>query len=77
MFAVTGLLMPALFALGGQGHPWSEREIVSGTVAPVLIVLYVAALAFTLVTHEHLFRTPAEDEEPAWSRRQAIMLLLA
>ena len=34
----------------------------SGAVAGVLIVLYVAALVFTLVTHEHLFHTPAEDE---------------
>jgi Ca2+:H+ antiporter len=75
VLAVTGLLMPALFALGGR-ESFLEREIVSGTVALVLIVLYVAALVFTLVTHEHLFRTPAEDEVPAWSRRRAIVVLL-
>ena len=54
-----------------------EREVVSGTVAAVLIGLYVAALVFTLVTHEHLFRTPAPEEHPSWSRRKAIGLLLA
>jgi Ca2+:H+ antiporter len=75
VLAVTGLLMPALFALGGR-ETFIEREIVSGTVALVLIVLYVAALVFTLVTHEHLFRTPSEDEAPAWSRRRAIVVLL-
>jgi len=75
VLAVTGLLMPALFALGGN-HSLIEREVVSGTVAAVLIALYVAALAFTLVTHEHLFRTPAESEEPSWSRRKAIGFLL-
>ena len=53
-----------------------EREVVSGIVAAVLIGLYVAALVFTLVTHEHLFRTPEEGEEPSWSRRKAIGVLL-
>ena len=75
VLAVTGLLMPALFALGGR-ESFIEREIVSGTVALVLIALYVAALVFTLITHEHLFRTPSEDETPAWSKRRAIVMLL-
>ena len=78
VLAVTGLLMPALFALGSRGETVVQREVVSGTVAAVLIALYLAALAFTLFTHEHLFRTPEEGEEPLWSRRRAIgMLLLA
>jgi Ca2+:H+ antiporter len=74
--AVTGLLMPALFALGTDGASFAEREVVSGVVAGVLISLYACALVFTLVTHEHLFRTPAEGEEPTWSRRRAIAVLL-
>jgi Ca2+:H+ antiporter len=78
VLAVTGLLMPALFALGAKGETVVQREVVSGTVAAVLIVLYLAALAFTLITHEHLFHTPEEGEEPLWSRRRAVgMLLLA
>jgi Ca2+:H+ antiporter len=76
VLAVTGLLMPALFAHGAAGDTFLEREVVSGTVAAVLIGLYVAALAFTLVTHEHLFRTPQADERPAWTRGRAIGLLL-
>ena len=76
VLAVTGLLMPALFALGGR-ETFLEREVVSATVAAVLIALYAAALAFTLITHEHLFRTPAPEEHPEWSRRKAIGLLLA
>ena len=43
----------------------------------MLIVLYVAALVFTLVTHEHLFRTPSADERATWSRSRAIWVLLA
>jgi Ca2+:H+ antiporter len=73
--AVTGLLMPALFALGGR-ETFLQREIVSGTVAAVLIVLYLCALAFTMVTHEHLFHTPEGDEHPSWSKRKALTMLL-
>ncbi|MEO8422484.1 MAG: calcium/proton exchanger [Actinomycetota bacterium] len=73
--AVTGLLMPALFSLGTDAT-FAQREIVSGVVAGVLILLYVAALVFTLVTHEHLFRTPEEGEEADWSRQKAVVVLL-
>ena len=75
VLAVTGLLMPALFALGGR-ESFAQREVVSGTVAAVLMILYAAALLFTLVTHEHLFRTPSPEEQPEWSRRQAVGMLL-
>jgi Ca2+:H+ antiporter len=76
VLAVTGLLMPAMFALGIGGAEPFEREVVSGTVAAVLIGLYVAALVFTLVTHQHLFRTPEEGERPVWTRGRAIGVLL-
>jgi Ca2+:H+ antiporter len=75
VLAVTGLLMPALF-VHSTGSSAMEREVVSGTVAAVLIALYVAALAFTLVTHEHLFRTPSPEEQPVWTRRTAVLVLL-
>jgi Ca2+:H+ antiporter len=77
VLAVTALLMPALFAHSQNTDTFIQREVVSGTVAAVLIVLYVAALAFTLVTHEHLFRTPSQDEHATWSRGRAIWVLLA
>jgi Ca2+:H+ antiporter len=77
VLAVTALLMPALFAITQDSATPLEREVVSGTVAAVLIVLYAAALAFMLVTHEHLFRTPDPEEHPSWSRRKAIVVLLA
>ncbi|HEY7659915.1 MAG TPA: calcium/proton exchanger [Actinomycetota bacterium] len=76
VLAVTALLMPALFAQSQQTD-FLEREVVSGTVAAVLITLYVLALVFTLVTHEHLFRTPEAGERPDWSRGRAIAVLLA
>jgi Ca2+:H+ antiporter len=74
--AVIGLLMPALFAQTTGEHSFLEREVVSGGIAAVLMVLYALALVFTMVTHQHLFHTPTEEEEAAWSARLAMGVLL-
>src|SRR5919197_230697 len=74
--AVIGLFMPALFVLTTGRHDFVEREVVSGTVAGVLMVLYGAALLFTMVTHEHLFHTPTEGERAGWPVRTALLLLV-
>jgi Ca2+:H+ antiporter len=74
--AVTGLLMPALFLQTTGRHDFVQREVVSGVVAGVLMLLYAAALTFTMVTHEHLFHTPTQGEAPRWSRNRAGVVLL-
>jgi len=74
--AVIGLLMPALFVLTTGQHGFVEREVVSGVVAGVLMLLYAAALVFTTVTHEHLFHSPEAEEEAVWSARTAVVVLL-
>ena len=76
ILAVIGLLMPALFVLTTGRHGFGEREVVSGVIASVLIVLYALALVFMMITHEHLFHTPTEEEEPRWSVRTGVGLLL-
>jgi Ca2+:H+ antiporter len=75
--AVIGLLMPALFvSTTATGGEFLQREVVSVTVAIVLMALYVGALLFTLKTHEHLFRTPSAEEHPDWTRRKAVGMLV-
>jgi Ca2+:H+ antiporter len=76
ILAVIGLFMPALFVLTAGRHDFVEREVVSGAVAGVLMVLYGAALLFTMVTHEHLFHTPTEGERAGWPVRTALLLLV-
>jgi Ca2+:H+ antiporter len=76
LLAVIGLLMPALFALTTGRHGFIQREVVSGTVATVLMALYALALVFMFITHEHLFRTPTEEEEATWSVRTGLLVLL-
>jgi Ca2+:H+ antiporter len=75
LLAVTALIMPALFVNTTPSTP-DQRLVLSAVVAVVLIALYAAALLFTLVTHVHLFRTPASGEKAEWSRRRAILVLL-
>lgn len=74
--AVTGFLMPALFVLTTGRHSFLEREMVSGAVAAILIVLYAMALVFTHMNRAHLFRTPAATEEAVWSLPAAVMVLI-
>ncbi len=74
--AVAGLLMPALFLQTTGQHNFVQREVVSGTVAAVLMALYAGALVFTMVTHAHLFHAPSEEEQAEWSRRTALMVLV-
>ena len=75
LLAVTALLMPALF-VNTSPSTQSQRLTISVVVAVVLIVLYVAALLFTQVTHVGLFRTPESDEKPVWGRLTSILVLL-
>jgi Ca2+:H+ antiporter len=74
MLAVVGLLMPALF-VRAVGHPgFVQREVVSGVVAGVLIAVYVAALIFTLVTHQSVVAA-APTGTARWSTRKALAIL--
>jgi Ca2+:H+ antiporter len=75
--AVIGLLMPALFVLTSGHHDFVEREVVSGVIAAILMLLYGAVLIFTLVTHQHLFHVSTAGEEPAWPARTALIVLIA
>ena len=74
--AVTGFLMPALFTLTTGRHSFREREMVSGAVAAILMILYALALVFTHMNRAHLFRTPAATEEAVWSLGAAVSVLI-
>jgi len=72
--AVTGFLMPALFILTTGAHSFFQREAVSGSVAAILMLLYLLALGFTHM--EHVFRAPRATEHPAWSYAGAVGVLV-
>jgi len=77
MLAVAGLLVPALLVLTTPDVGFVQKEVVSGIVAIVLIVLYVAALVFTEITHAHLFQTKDPEVGASWSLRLSVIVLVA
>jgi Ca2+:H+ antiporter len=76
LLAVAGLLMPALLVLTTPDVGFAQREVVSGVVAIVLIVLYLAALVFTEITHAHLFETKDRQEMATWSMQRSVTVLV-
>src|SRR5437867_2186342 len=74
--AVAGLVVPAMLVLGTSVSA-RDREVVSVFVAVVLISLYLAALAFTNITHAHLFRVPERGEAATWPTWLALAVLTA
>ena len=75
LLAVAGLLMPAVFVATAHDTA-AQREVVSITVAAVLIVVYAAALLFTLVTHTHIFGALPAHEKAQWPVSRALAVLL-
>jgi Ca2+:H+ antiporter len=75
VLAVAGLLVPALLVLTTPTIGFSGKEVVSLGIASVLILVYLAAIAFTQVTHAHLFRVPAREEVASWSLPVALAAL--
>jgi len=75
--AAAGVLMPAIYARGA--HPTEFRiEAVSIAVAVVLLVMYVASLVFTLVTHRQTGSlADAQEEETATMSVRGALALLA
>jgi Ca2+:H+ antiporter len=74
LLAVAGLVVPAMLVFGSSVDA-AAREAVSVFVAIVLMVLYVAALAFTNITHAHLFHAPGHGETATWSSPLALGVL--
>lgn len=73
--AVIGLIMPTVFVISST-ESRHRQLVVSLVVAGVLIVIYVASLAFTLYTHADLFRAAREEAgRQPWPAWQALLLL--
>ena len=84
--AAGAFAMPAVFQLvGGHGLPTvgperfgfdSTIEVLSGLIAGVLIVIYVAGLFFSLRTHRDVFNPPYDLEGTwGWSVRVSVAML--
>ncbi|WP_338753347.1 calcium/proton exchanger [Bacillus sp. FJAT-52991] len=80
MFAViVAFVIPEIFAMNMNDTKTISLSI---GVSIILIVLYLAALFFKLVTHRGVYvsqdeNVEADHEEPEWSRKKAIGILFA
>jgi len=77
VLAVAGLVMPALVIPSTPRIGFAGKEVLSAIVAGVLIALYLAAVAYTELTHAHLFHVHGEAEKATWSARRAVIVLAA
>ncbi|KQP80284.1 calcium/proton exchanger [Methylobacterium sp. Leaf117] len=81
ILVVIALLLPAVFDLSGR---MSDRAVtlsitdeeLSLGVSVVLILLYLANLGFTLVTHRDVFAKDKDGEKADWSLPFALMVLV-
>lgn len=81
LLAVIALLLPAVFDLAQQalagGPRLVDEEDLSLGVSMVLVVVYVANLAYTLVTHRDVFATDEpRDTEGGWPMAVSIGVLI-
>ena len=75
--AVFGLLLPAVFFhFASTAHHEDLAFPLSRAVSVVLLVVYAAALLFSLKTHKHLLGGGHEGPAPSWSSRKALVMLL-
>jgi Ca2+:H+ antiporter len=85
LLSVIGLILPAVFDYTERGSfgnrsPKALDEMLSLGVAIVLILVYIANLVYTFVTHRDLFSAPEEGEEEhtgdVWPLAKALGILL-
>jgi Ca2+:H+ antiporter len=75
--AVVALLVPAVFFhFARLSHREDLAMPLSLAVSGVLLVVYAAALLFSLKTHKHLLSGDHPMEAPHWSARTAVLALL-
>jgi Ca2+:H+ antiporter len=78
MFAIiVAFVIPEVFSMG---MPETKTLALSIGISVILIVLYLAALLFKLVTHrgvyQHKTDVVEEHEKPEWSKKKALVILL-
>jgi Ca2+:H+ antiporter len=77
MIVVVALLLPALFNISESGLLPHDQVLdldqrLSVGVAIVLILVYLANLAYTFITHRDVFASQAEPEAAEWTCWKAI-----
>ncbi|GGG13122.1 calcium/proton exchanger [Paenibacillus abyssi] len=79
IMAVIGLFVPAVFVTS-ENFSVRKDEILSLSVAGILILSYLLWLIFSMITHKDILADeqapPDHGEEPAWSKRTSVLYLI-
>ncbi|MBO7744995.1 calcium/proton exchanger [Paenibacillus sp. MWE-103] len=80
ILAVIALGIPAIF-ISTQHFSAHKSELLSLTIAGILIVAYVLWLIFSMITHKDVLAdveetTPDHGEEAAWSKTTSVLFLV-
>ena len=76
LLAVIALVIPAIFTLTSPQISNQIIEKLSVLVAVFMIILYIASIYFSLVTHKHLYASEVGEQEANWSKAKSIIILL-
>ncbi|MFH2106331.1 MAG: calcium/proton exchanger [Candidatus Micrarchaeota archaeon] len=74
LIAFMCIMIPSVFHLF-PGHTLTKEYNFSIIVSILLLLVYVASLGFSLITHKHLFMAEHKKEKPKWSKRKAMSML--
>lgn len=78
ILVVIALLLPAVFDLTGRvSGQTAPLEVTDVGVSAVLLVLYLANLIYTLVTHRDVFSTDEPEGGAEWSLVVSLAVLIA
>lgn len=82
ILVVIALLLPAIFdytarAAGHSANLGISDEDLSLTASVVLLILYVANLAYTLITHRDIFAAGERRGQASWSLATALGVIIA
>ncbi|HEX8974615.1 MAG TPA: calcium/proton exchanger [Patescibacteria group bacterium] len=76
LLAVIALVIPAIFLLTAPKAGSMVIEELSIFVSVFMIVLYIASIFFTLVTHKHLYAEEVGKAEANWSKAKSLLVLI-
>ncbi len=75
LIAFLSIMIPSMFHFVPVEHRGNDEQVLSVTVAVLLLAVYLLSMLFSLKTHKYLFRSAEKGEKPYWSRNFAIMVL--
>ncbi len=75
LIAFMSIMIPSMFHFMPAEHRGNDEQVLSVTVAVLLLAVYLLSMVFSLKTHKYLFRSAEKEEKPYWSRNFAIAVL--